>query len=274
MPVGIMQGRLSNKVGKPLQSFPWDSWQEEFARAAETGFDLIEWLVDGEHDEKNPIATESGRDEIKYLMAEYKVGVRSLCAHTFIDGALLKNGNSSLVAVNHLKDILNYSAEIGIEFVVLPVMDAMSLRSKSARDGLKKILRSILSESDPFLLLESDLPGSELAAFVDEVNSPKLGVLYDFGNANAMGFNIVEDISILGSRIREIHIKDRVHNNGPSHRLGEGDTLFLEGIQALAQSSWQGPVVLETPIFNNWKLEAVHNLAFTRDCLVKVNQKA
>jgi len=271
MLVGIMQGRLSNKAGKPLQSFPWSSWQEEFVRAAETGFDLIEWLVDGEQDEKNPIATEKGRDEIKALMAEHKVGVRSLCAHTFIDGALLKKGNASLVAVNHLKDILNYSSAIGIEFVVLPVMDAMSLHSESARDDLKKILRSVLPESEAFLLLESDLPGNELAAFVDEVNSPKLGVLYDFGNANAMGFDIVKDISILGTRIREIHIKDRVSNNGPSHRLGEGDTLFSEGIQALVKSSWQGPFVLETPILNDWKLEATHNLAFTRDCLAKVN---
>ena len=45
--IGIMQGRLSKKPHKQLQSFPWDNWKNEFANAASLGFDAIEWLVDG-----------------------------------------------------------------------------------------------------------------------------------------------------------------------------------------------------------------------------------
>jgi len=266
MTIGMMQGRLSNKSGQPLQSFPWDSWREEFIRASETGFDSIEWLVDGNNDDDNPIATVEGRTEIKALAAQYNVGIRSLCAHTFMDGALLDEGKTSEAAINYLSRVLDFSADIGIEFVVLPVMEAMSIRTPTARDRLTKVLRTVLDGAGPVLLLESDLPGVDLAAFVEKVGSPQLGVLYDIGNANALGFDIAADIAVLGSMIREVHMKDRLSGNGPSHRLGEGDTPFSQAVQALAKFSWQGPVVLETPIFNDWQSEAVHNLAFTRTC--------
>ena len=55
MHIGIMQGRLSNKPGQPLQSFPWNTWKKEFLRAHSIGFNQIEWLVDDA--KNNPIAS-------------------------------------------------------------------------------------------------------------------------------------------------------------------------------------------------------------------------
>ena len=56
---GIMQGRLSQKIDLPLQSFPHDSWENEFSRAKELGFKRLEWLVDIENDYNNPIFSEN-----------------------------------------------------------------------------------------------------------------------------------------------------------------------------------------------------------------------
>ena len=78
MLIGIMQGRLSNKLGMPLQSFPWDSWEEEFERASSIGFNQIEWLLDGVNDTNNPIASVDGRKQILYLSKKYSVNVKSL----------------------------------------------------------------------------------------------------------------------------------------------------------------------------------------------------
>ena len=54
-----MQGRLSQKKNLPLQSFPHDTWREEFYRAKKIGFTRIEWLIDIENDYKNPIFSTS-----------------------------------------------------------------------------------------------------------------------------------------------------------------------------------------------------------------------
>ena len=259
--IGIMQGRLSEKHGQPLQSFPRDSWRLEFAHAASMGYELIEWLIDN-YD--NPIATAEGRAEIKLLAAKHNIGVHSLCAHVFINGELFSEGKASEFAENYLIKVLDFAAESSIDFVILPLMERMSLRTMEAQNRLNKILTRVLHESTVTLLLESDLMASDLKKFIEGVGSSKLGVLYDLGNANALDFDIVEDLSILGTLVREVHIKDRMSNNGPSHRLGEGDTPLSQAAEILAKLSWSGPVVLETPTYNDWRQEAEYNLAFTR----------
>jgi L-ribulose-5-phosphate 3-epimerase len=265
--IGIMQGRLSDKPGQELQSFPYGQWHEEFERASETKYDLVEWLVDT-YD--NPIITLEGRAESMALSAKYKVGIQSLCAHVFMNGDLFSEGENSVFAKNYLSELLLFSEEVGIKFVILPVMDKMSLQTKNAKNILNSILSEVLISSKVMLLLESDLVGNELRKFVEDVNSTQLGVLYDLGNATALGFDIEDDLSTLGSLVREIHVKDRMLNNGTSKRLGSGDTPFENIAVILNKLSWHGPVVLETPIYNDWKSEAVHNLYFTRKWINKV----
>ena len=40
--IGIMQGRLSPPLNGMIQSFPKDTWRDEFNIASEVGFDAIE----------------------------------------------------------------------------------------------------------------------------------------------------------------------------------------------------------------------------------------
>ena len=76
--IGIMQGRLSEKPGQPLQSFPWDSWKKEFERANSIGFNQIEWLVDGDKDKDNPISLKDGQKEIARLSKKYNISTIEL----------------------------------------------------------------------------------------------------------------------------------------------------------------------------------------------------
>ena len=71
--IGIMQGRLSDKLSQPLQSFPWADWQKEFERAHSLGFNQIEWLIDGNNDSNNPIATLCGQKEIMELLTTEEI---------------------------------------------------------------------------------------------------------------------------------------------------------------------------------------------------------
>jgi len=260
--LGVMQGRLSDKYNCPLQSFPWFSWRDEFARAAKLRLTSIEWLLDGERDMENPIASNQGRDEINELCEQNEIHISSLCAHTFIDGALLEHGLRGRKAVDHLSRVLDWAWEAKSDYVVLPAMEAMSLSSGAAKGTLMAVLESVLSKDGPVVLLESDLRAAELMEFIDESGVDRLGVLYDIGNATALGFDVVEDLALLKPYLLEIHIKDRKRLHGPSTRLGEGDTLFNDAAQVLAELSWRGPVVLETPTFDNWRVEAEHNVDF------------
>jgi L-ribulose-5-phosphate 3-epimerase UlaE len=262
--IGIMQGRLSDKPGRPLQSFPWDGWQKEFKRANTIGFNQIEWLVDGDNDNQNPIASLSGQREIIELSNKYDVTVKSLCAHSLIDGNLLHTNVLNAKRAKHkLLQILSWATIISVDFVILPIMDAMSIRDESAKEKLKQVLREVVTTDHPTILLESDLPAQQLKLFIDDVGLDNLGILYDLGNATAMGFNIESELNILYKYIKEVHIKDRYKNNGDSVRLGSADTQFKIAIQTLKDLSWQGPFVLETPIFDDWNTEAYINYNFT-----------
>jgi L-ribulose-5-phosphate 3-epimerase len=268
-----MQGRLTNKPSKPLQSFPYDSWENEFARANNLGFETIEWLIDGIRDLENPIASAEGRAHIRGLLARNGIKVRSLCAHTFIDGNLLSKGRESSQSISHLKNILDWANALEVEMVILPAMDAMSLGTLAARERFAEVLTGVLTADGPTVLVESDLSADCLSEFVTSIGSNRLGVLYDLGNSHAMGFDCEAELFKLGELVREIHIKDRKINNGPSQRLGLGGTPFRKSAQVLGSLGWKGPVVLETPIFQDWNEEAQHNLAFTRDWLSLLENK-
>jgi sugar phosphate isomerase/epimerase len=268
--IGIMQGRLSNKPGKQLQSFPWDSWKDEFANAASLGFETLEWLVDGTEDLVNPISSVQGRAQIRSLCERHRIKVKSLCAHTFIDGHLLSASTKSNQSISLLRYLLDWANLLSIEIVILPVMAAMSLRTDFARERLANVLNAVLDTDGPAILLEADLPGTSLLDFVNSVGSNRLGVLYDLGNANALGFDLESDLRKLSAIIYEIHMKDRDLDTGISQRLGRGQTPLRKAAQVLSLIGWKGLVVLETPIFDDWREEAKHNLAFTRDWLTVV----
>jgi sugar phosphate isomerase/epimerase len=160
---------------------------------------------------------------------------------------------------------LSWASAINIEFIILPIMDAMSIQNDNAKEKLKNILHEVVNTDHPTILLESDLPALQLKFFLDEVEIDNLGILYDLGNATAMGFDIESELRILHKYIKEVHIKDRYKNNGGSARLGIADTQFKVAIQTLKELSWQGSFILETPILNDWSTEAYSNYNFTAD---------
>ena len=62
--IGIMQGRLSKPINGKIQSFPINSWENEFYLAKNIGFELIEWVLD-ENVKDNPILDKRFFSKIK-----------------------------------------------------------------------------------------------------------------------------------------------------------------------------------------------------------------
>src|SRR5689334_2825282 len=65
--IGFMQGRLSPQVDGRIQAFPWTHWRDEFARARECGLSLMEWTLDHDRLDENPLMTSFGRREIRQI---------------------------------------------------------------------------------------------------------------------------------------------------------------------------------------------------------------
>ena len=55
--IGIMSGRLSQPINQAIQTFPKETWKDEFEKANRIGFEKIEWIFDYQ---KNPIMEDDG----------------------------------------------------------------------------------------------------------------------------------------------------------------------------------------------------------------------
>jgi L-ribulose-5-phosphate 3-epimerase len=87
----------------------------------------------------------------------------------------------------------------------------------------------------------------EMRALIDELGSPRVGVLLDTGNVLAFGYP-EQWIRILGPRIKEVHLKDfreSVGGIGGFVGLLEGDVNWPEVIAALEEIGYNGFLTAE-----------------------------
>ena len=260
-----MQGRLSRKDNLPLQSFPYFSWQNEFKIAKNIGFKSIEWLIDKENDFRNPIFSKEGRDLINNLKNENEISIETLCAHFMIDGGFLKN---QLIR-NYFRKIINLAPLIGVKYVSIPLMDNISLRKSEIKNEIERFLLEIINELKVSILLETDIPNLETFSFINKINSDKIGIIYDTGNATKNNFSFRYDFPKIAPRVKEIHLKDFSRIKNKSVTLGNGDTNFLEVFAILNKCKWNGILMLETPIFDDFEKEAINNFNYILNHCVK-----
>lgn len=266
--IGIMQGRLSPAVPGRLQAFPWSTWEKEFCHAATCGFEVIEWLFEADRYEQNPIWTQDGVQRIRQKMATTGIRLRSLCADYFMVHPFFRvsepERTQSIAVLNRL---ILQSAGVGIKTILLPVLEGAGIRADTEKIQLLDALCEPLSLAIRHgirLGLETELPAAEYRALVERGNHPALGVYFDTGNAVAKGYDIAADIRMLGPFLCGVHIKDRTRG-GPSVLLGQGDADFTSFFQAMGETAYIGPLVLETPSGNDFLAVAGTHLKYVRE---------
>ena len=270
MKIGVMLGRLSNKYNQPLQSFPIRSWEEEFDNAARIGFDCIEWVEDGLSDKQNPFFDYKGRKNLKNIQKLKKITINSICAHSFITGGLISPIQvERMYWVDRLRFIIDCSIDLGIEHIIIPLMDASSINSAEKENLLFKSFSEIEAiPSGLKILFETDLSAKDSLNFLNKINRRDIGLAYDLGNSTQLNHNLYSDILSLNPFIGEVHLKDKDSSN--SFRLGLGKTDFKAAAKALKECDWQGSFILETPIFNNWEQEANSNFLFAQGLISSI----
>ena len=86
--IGVIQGRLVPKYQGRYQAFPIGMWQDEFKVAQEYGLDLIEFILDFNDAEDNPLLKLGGIEDIVKVSQDTGVLVKSICADYFMEAPL------------------------------------------------------------------------------------------------------------------------------------------------------------------------------------------
>lgn len=246
--IGIMQGRLSPPIDGRIQSFPVDTWREEFARARDAGLDCIEWIHEAGTEEANPLRTDAGVASIRRLADDSGVAVWSVCADYYMEERLVApDGAPRGDAVEHLKWLLERVGLLGARYVVLPFVDASSLQSLRELEGLLAVLRAVTSAAERAgveLHLETDLKPPAFVAVLERSSHPLVRANYDIGNSAALGHDPVEELRLLKPWLSSVHVKDRVLGGG-TVPLGMGTADLPTCFRLICAAGFCGPFILQ-----------------------------
>ena len=246
--LGVMQGRLVPKYQGRYQAFPIGMWQDEFKVAKGCGLDLIEFILDFNDAEENPLLKLGGVGEIAKISKVTNVSVKTICADYFMEAPLHSSDDKTAEkSFKILERLLETAKALQIADIVIPCVDQSSLETKEAVDRFVKQITKIIpriEKQNINLSLETDLSPKPFVELLDRLNSKNITVNYDIGNSAALGFDSDKELEAYGDRITDIHIKDRVLGGGPV-TLGEGNANFAKFFNKLKEFDYQGPFIMQ-----------------------------
>jgi len=242
-PIGIMQGRLSPPLDGMIQSFPKNTWRNEFKIASEIGFDAIEIIFDGP---QNPLFSREGAEEIRQLADHANIEISSISNDYSMFFPLF--GETRKKSLETILQLIKRCASINIPRVGISFEDNSSILNESHRNQAienMKVILQLAEELNIIITIETFLMGSNLEMFIDRVGSPNLKVNFDTGNSCAYGEDSPAAIKKLGKLIGGIHIKDRKRLFGTTVQLGKGDTNIKGCFQAIKEIGYSGTIIIQ-----------------------------
>ena len=246
--IGVMQGRLLPKYQGRYQAHPIGYWEDEFEIAASLGVDLIEFILDYNDYEENPLMSASGCKKIKDTVNQSGVKVKTVCADYFMDAPLHSTDlNVATLSAAVLRELIINSRTIGVTDIVLPLVDHSSVRDLESQDLFIRAIEpffSYLAEQNMNLNLETDLDPTAFKNLLNQIDSDRVTVNYDTGNSAGLGYDPEQEFAAYGDRITDIHIKDRVMN-GFSVCLGQGSADFSKIFKCVQNYGYSGPFILQ-----------------------------
>jgi len=247
--IGFMQGRLCDQVDGKIQAFPWRDWEYEFSVAERVNISTMEWTLDQEKLHENPLMTTEGQRKIEALKSIHHVDIPSLTGDCFMQAPFWKTSPDLVPELQ--KDFLavcDACSGVGIEMIVVPLVDEGCLENNQQEDRLANFL---LSHEKYFacksikILFESDFEPLNLKRFINRFPSGRFGINYDIGNSAALGFDPRDEFAAYGARVLNVHVKDRIRG-GTTVPLGSGNAVFEVAFSELNKADYSGNYILQT----------------------------
>ena len=262
--IAIMQGRLSPAEDSGLQFFPKD-WPAEFPLAKEVGFSAITWFLDRDRPGLDPVndvwgnpARLSEIDRVRAILPVHSID----CGRYPLFG---KEAARSRADFRTLLPALAPRLSSGI--VAIPLLEEDAPRVESEQQEAREALQDLVAVATPLGLrfaLETEMFADALADFIDSFSTPAIGVCYDIGNCTSYGADGPADITRLGTRILEVHLKDRKVGSTQSVPLGTGDADFGACFQALKGIHYRGAFTLQALRGKDYLADAKSQLDFVK----------
>ncbi len=250
--IGFMQGRLSPIINDKIQIFPIDYWKDEFEIAESIGLSNIEWTLDLDTLEHNPLLKKNGRVEIQSLAKKHDISIPSMTCDYLMQKPFWKLNNEKEIIMSQFLRILESCNDVGISIIVVPLVDNGKIENKHQKDSIIKFFEKNIKKIESYkvnIIFESDFKPIELANFINKFDS-SFGINYDTGNSASMGYNPSEEISTYGERIMNVHIKDRTYN-GTTVPLTRGNCEFSKVFESLKKIKYNSNYILQTARSDN-----------------------
>lgn len=245
MNIGIMQGRLLPRYKSRYQAHPLNYWQAEFYIAKELSFSSIEFILDHNDYLDNPLMSKNGILDIKRVIRETGVEVKSICADYFMEAPFHSIHQKKSESI--LRKLIKNAAKLNIVDIVIPCVDASSLKNKKDTkkfvSSIKKVL-PLAEKENININFETDLDPLAFSQLLNNFNSQNIKVNYDVGNSASLGYDPKEEFKAYGNYISDLHIKDRLLGGG-SVPLGSGNADFEEIFKLLKKYNFKGNITLQ-----------------------------
>ena len=229
-----------------------------FAVAKELGFEGVQVSYQPEGSEA--LANRANRPKFLAAAKETDVAIASFCIGLLNEHPLA----TTREADGWVEDCINTMDEMNVPQVLLPFFGNGDMESKKDHQPLViekfKRLAPIAERKKKILAIESYLSAESLIKMIETIGSHAVKVYYDTTNHKNKGYDIYQEIELLGSKklISEIHFKeDRT-------RIGGGDIDFAKVCTALEKIGFEGWIVVESSVTGDWKESHTANAQFIK----------
>ena len=269
--IGIMQGRLSPRIDGKIQAYPASTWQKEFEIAQEIGYAAIEWIVE-KPVETNALMTDSGKAEIKKMIASTGVRIDYVCADIFMQQPLVRmTKETKSQNKEYLSAILKNAKEVGAIGVEIPFVDNSSIKNENEKLEFIDVMQdafTLAKDLDLKLSLETDLPPIEFRELLENIDLDHVQANYDIGNSASLGFDPREELEAYGLKILNVHVKDRKLGS-TTVPLGTGNANINFVLQKLQEIGYRGGLTMQAARGENDVETAKEQLKYVRTLLNK-----
>lgn len=247
--IGIMQGRLLPKYQGRYQAHPVGYWQDEFIFANKLGLDCIEFILNYDECEKNPLLNPDGIKSIKKIEELSGVKVLSICADYFMQAPIHSNNfNVVDASIAILDRLISNASLLNVSDIIIPCVDKSSFKNKNEIDNFINNIKPNVKSAEIAginICLETDLAPKVFANMIDLIGSKNVMINYDIGNSAAQGYDSEEEFKSYGNKIKHIHVKDRLLGSA-SVSLGTGNANFPKIFRLLEKYDYQDTIIFET----------------------------
>lgn len=250
--LGIMQGRLTPSRGRGIQFFPFGEWEREFEIGRRLGLNEIEWIFDYDRFDENPIWTTTGAKDIKEIMSNTGMRVRSICFDYFMRRPFYKYSGEDAKWIRKenlefLKNIISKMKDIGASLLEIPIVDGSSIKNSYEEEQMTEFLHIVLDfakQADILVGCETDFPVGKFRSFLQNIDHENICANYDSGNSSGLGYDHRDEILSLAEYITNVHIKDRIFQ-GTTVELGTGNADFEKVFSALKDIGYDKSILLQ-----------------------------